>query len=135
MGRKKTEQPEQLLSRSVILRITEADYQKYDQLCQDSDCGSVAEVLRRILSHTRVICFQKDKSMDGPMEILTGIQKELQYIGHNINQLTKGYHRSKDPGQQAQHMQQAAEQYQKVQAKVHVLLTLIAQLSKTWLQK
>lgn len=135
MGRKKTEDTTALLTRSIIVRVTEEDYNKYDQLCNNSDCRSIAEVLRRILAKSQIIYYHKGARMDGPMELLTGIQKELQYIGHNINQLTKGYHQSRFESQQALQMERAAEQYQKVQAKVNTLLAVIAQLSKTWLQK
>lgn len=135
MGRKKTEDTTPLLTRSIIVRVTEDDYLKYDKLQQNSDCRSIAEVVRRILAKSQIICYHKDARMDGPMELLTGIQKELQYIGHNINQITKGYHQSRYESQQSLQMERAAEQYQKVQAKVNSLLVIIAQLSRSWLQK
>jgi len=135
MGKKKTENTALLLTHNIIVRVTEDDYNKYDRLQQKSDCTSVAEVVRRILSGRQIILFHKDACMDGPMEILTGIQKELKAIGHNINQITRAYHSSRFESQQSYHAEKALEQYQKVEGKVNLLLSVISQLSKQWLQK
>jgi hypothetical protein len=135
MGKQKTEQPEQLLTHNIIVRVTEDDYNKYDQLCQKSDCASVAEVIRRILAQRQIILFHKDAGMDGPMEILTGIAKELKAIGNNINQATRAFHNSPFESQQAYHLRQAMEQYQQVAPKIALVLSVISQLSKRWLQK
>jgi hypothetical protein len=135
MGKKKTENPELLLTHNIIVRVTEDDYNKYEQLCGKSDCTSVAEVVRRILAGRQVILFHKDAAMDGPMEILTGIQKELKAIGNNINQITRAYNSSRVESQQIYQAQKALQEYQKVEAKVSLLLSVISQLSKQWLQK
>lgn len=135
MGKKKTENTTQLLTHTIIIRVTEDDYNKYDRLCEKSDCTSIAEVVRRILAGRQIILFHKDAAMDGPMEILTGIQKELKAIGHNINQVTRAYHSSRFESQQIYQLNKALEQYQKAEAKVSLLLSVISQLSKQWLQK
>jgi len=135
MARNKTTNPERLLTHNIIVRVTEDDYQKYDKLQEKSDCASVAEVVRRILAKEQIICFHKDTSMDIPMETLTGIQKELKAVGNNINQITRAFHQSKFESQQIFNMQKAAEQYQQVDLKVSLLLSIISQLAKKWLQK
>lgn len=135
MGKKKTENTELLLTHTIMVRVTEHDYNNYDQLCEKSDCASIAEVVRRILTGRQIILFHKDASMDGPMEILTGIQKELKAIGNNINQVTRAYNSSRFESQQIYQVNKALEQYQKVEAKVSLLLSVISQLSKQWLQK
>jgi hypothetical protein len=135
MGKKKTENTEQLLTHNIIVRVTEVDYNKYDQLCEKSDCTSVAEVVRRILAGRQIILFHKDASMDGPMEILTGIQKDLKAIGNNINQVTRAYHSSRFESQQIYQVQKALQEHQKIETKVSLLLSVISQLSEQWLQK
>ena len=135
MARNKTTNPKLLLTHNIIVRVTEDDYQKYNKLQTKGDCASVAEVVRRILAKEQIICFHKDTTMDVPMETLTGIQKELKAIGNNINQITRALHQSKFESQQIFNMQKAVEQYQQVDLKVSLLLSIISQLAKKWLQK
>ena len=73
--------------------------------------------------------------MNGIMEELTGIRKELKAIGNNINQLTRKYNSSPTEVQQAYYTLKAAELYQKVEPKVNRLLMLVSQLTEKWLQR
>lgn len=135
MGRRKAGDPDDNLTEVVMLRLTLTTYQKLDEIRRNSDCRTVPEVVRRILSKEQIIYYHKDAAMDGPMEILSGIRDELRAIGVNINQVTRYFNRSVTDGQRAHHLQITLEHYKQVDAKVGLLLTLISQLAKTWLQK
>ncbi len=135
MGRRKAAHPDDNLTEVVMLRLTEATYQKLDGIRQHSDCQTVPDVVRRIIEKEQIIYYHKDASIDGPMEILTGIQQELKAIGNNINQTTRYFNRSTSEGQRAHHMQITLQHYKQVDAKVSLLLSLISQLAKSWLQK
>ena len=135
MGRRKASHPDDNLTEVVMLRLTENTYQKLDGIRKNSDCQTVPEVVRRIIEKEQIIYYHKDAAMDGPMEILTGIRQELKAIGVNINQVTRYFNRSKTEGQHAHHLQITLQYYKQVDAKVSLLLTLISQLAKTWLQK
>ena len=73
--------------------------------------------------------------MDGPMDELTGIRKELKSIGTNINQQTKYFHTCDDDIQRAFYTSKTSELYKGIDAKVDRLLILISQLTEKWLQK
>lgn len=135
MGRRRTENPEELLCKTIILRVTEEAFNKLEKLCKNSDCNSMAEVLRRIIDGQRIILFHKDASLDEPMEILAQIRKELNHIGTNINQITRNFNACKTDTHKIYHIQKAQTEYQKVDTKVILLLKLISQLSKKWLQR
>lgn len=89
MARKKTRNRENLLTRSIIVRVNETLFKRLEKLDRESDCSSVAEVVRKIISRQRINCFYRDVSMNGPMEELALIRKELKSIGININQQTR----------------------------------------------
>jgi hypothetical protein len=135
MGRKKAKDPESLLSRIIWTRVTLEAYQRLEGLVGSSDCHSIGEVARRILSKEKIVSFFVDRSMDAPMEELCRIRKEINSIGKNINQITHAFHTAETSSQKVLHAVKVAEQYKKVGDKVNELLPIISQLSKKWLQK
>lgn len=135
MTRKKTEKRDELLTHPIILRVTETVFKRLEKLQQESNCQSVGEVARKILSKEKILCFYKDVSLNGPMEELASIRKELKAIGVNINQQTHRFHISDTDAQRAFYVMKTADLYQKVGEKVDVALVLIAKLAEQWLQR
>lgn len=135
MARRKSPYPDQLLTRHIQTKVTDEVYQRLEQLQIKSDCQTMGELARRILSKDKITLFHKDASMDGPMEELTSIRKELKAIGVNINQITHSFHIAQTDNQKNYQAMRAAEEYKNVGAKVDQLLNIVSQLSKKWLQK
>ncbi len=118
-----------------MLRVSESTYQKLEKIRVNSDCQTVPEIIRRIIEKEKIIYYHKDASMDAPMEILISIQKELKAIGININQVTRNFNSMAGERQRWYQIKRAAQYYSQVDTKVSLLLTLISQLAKKWLQK
>lgn len=135
MSRKKAEDQDELLTHPIIMRVNEKQFKKLEQIQANSNCQSLGEVVRKILQKQRILYFHKDISLNGPMEELASIRKELKAIGHNINQLTRNFHIAKHAGQQNFFILKVAERYEEVEEKVDRLLIIISQLSEKWLQK
>ncbi|MEO6523521.1 MAG: mobilization protein [Mucilaginibacter sp.] len=135
MSRKKAEDQDEILSHPIIMRVTEGQFKKLEQIQTNSNCQSIGEVARMILNKQRILYFHKDISLNGPMEELSSIRKELKAIGININQLTRSFHTSKREAQKNFFILKVAERYEKVEEKVDRLLVIISQLSAKWLQK
>lgn len=128
MGRKKLTKQEALLSRTIVFRVTESEFKRLEDLRRQSNCHAIGEVIRRILQRQPITLFHQDASLDAPLEELARIREELRAIGVNINQVTRHFNGSQRPLL----AQQALAQYQRVEAKVGLLLTLISQLAKKW---
>jgi hypothetical protein len=135
MSRKKAEDQDELLSRPIIMRVSESQFKKLEQIRENSNCQSLGEVVRKILQRQRILYFHKDVSLNGPMEELSSIRKELKAIGININQLTRSFNISRHEAQKTFFILKVAERYEKVEKKVDRLLIIISQLSAKWLQK
>jgi len=135
MGRKKTAHPHDNLTEVIMLRVSKATYQKLENIRQNSDCQTVPEIVRRIIEKEKIVWYHKDAAMDAPMEILTAIQKELKAIGININQVTRRLNSMTTDPQRWYQVKQATEYYGQIDARVGLLLSLISQLAKKWLQK
>ena len=135
MGRKKAANTDEMLTEIIMLRVTKNTYDKLENIRSKSDCRTMPEVVRRIIDREKIIFFHKDASMDAPMEILIGIQKELKAIGLNINQVTRNFNSIAGERQRWYQIKRAAEYYRQVDSRVSLLLTMISQLAKKWLQK
>ncbi|MEQ7801967.1 plasmid mobilization relaxosome protein MobC [Pedobacter sp. ASV1-7] len=69
------------------------------------------------------------------MEELALIRKELRAIGVNINQITRSFNQDRSNTKRAFYTLKAADQYQKIDAKVDELLIIISKLAGKWLQE
>lgn len=135
MSRKKATDQSTLYTRPVRTRVTESVYNRLNAFVGHGDCHSIGEVARRVLSKEKILYVLKDGSMDAAMEELIAIQKELNAIGTNINQVTRHFHNASTSEQRLFHALKVAEQYNKVGDKVELLLNEISLLAKKWLQK
>lgn len=134
MPRKKTADPDTLLSYPIRTRVTKKTGGRLEKLQKESACQSVGEVARMILSGEAISCFYRDISMNAPMEEMALIRKELKAIGININQQTRYFHASRSEAEKAFYALKTAKLYQQVDRKADELLTLINRLAEKWLQ-
>ncbi|RZJ76933.1 MAG: plasmid mobilization relaxosome protein MobC [Flavobacterium sp.] len=135
MPRKKAKDQEQILTHPIIIRVTKTVFDRLEKKREESDCGTIGEVARKILSNKSIKCFYKDVTLNPVMEELAQIRKELKAIGININQITRSFNQDKAENHRAFHVLKVADHYKLVDAKVDRLLTLISQLAERWLQK
>lgn len=135
MPRKKAADQEELFIVPVRTRVTKAAAERLEKLRADSDCRSIGELARRILSGSTITIFHKDASMNGAMEQLVLIRRELKAIGVNMNQVTRSFHQTDDENHKRFYAAKLAGQYQEAEARISLLLSLISQLSKKWLAK
>lgn len=135
MGRKKENDQGKLYSHPVRTRVTEEVFNKLNNLINTTDTRTIGEVTRKILSEERITYYHKDISLNGPMEELASIKKELRSIGININQITRHFNSVPDEQQKIFDALKVLEQYKRVEIKVEHLLAEVSQLGHKWLQK
>jgi MobC-like protein len=135
MGRKKLAEPKEVLTKHVSFRVNQADWLQLERLRKQSDCRTIGEVVRRILSKREIVYFHKDASMDAPMEALSSVREELRRIGININQVTRYFNSCKSDLEKNSYGIKVAELFASVEPQVKILMNLIAQMSRRWLQK
>lgn len=73
--------------------------------------------------------------MNGPMEELALIRKELKAIGININQQTRFFHTSATTVERSFYVMKTADLYRSVEGKVDRLLVIVSALAEKWLPK
>jgi hypothetical protein len=122
------------LDHVIRFRLTEASFNRLEELRKNSNCRTLGEFTRSIVNQERIVWYHKDASMDEIAIQLAGIRKELRAIGTNINQATHFLHSALVPAQKLDHAQQIAQQYSKVNYKVEQVLTIIANIQRKWSQ-
>lgn len=85
MTRKKSKNQVELLTHPIIVRVNENTYKRLENILLHSNCQSIGEVARNILSKEKILMLTRDVTMNAPMEELVSIRKELRSIGININ--------------------------------------------------
>jgi len=135
MGRKKAHDQDGLLKHFIRTRVDGKTYHRLEKLVRESDCQSIAEVARKILSNERIKYFRRDISLNGPMEEMALIRKEIKAIGININQQTHRFHISENDSERIFHHIRTTDEYKRIEPKIDKLLALISKLAKRWLQK
>jgi len=85
---------EEPLTELISIRVSTQLYNKLEQQRMQSNCRSLGEFTRNILSEKEVIWIHRDSSMDGIAAELAGIKNEIKAIGTNINQVTRYFNGS-----------------------------------------
>ncbi|CAM4207702.1 mobilisation protein (MobC) [Pedobacter westerhofensis] len=135
MPRNKSAHPENILTRVLRIRLTDAAYKRLEKISKSSDCQTIGEAARKILSKEKITLFYKDMTLNSTMEELAVIRKELRAIGININQITKAFHSDKRENMQLLQVSKVVRLYEKVDGKTDTLLVMINSLAERWLPR
>jgi len=122
------------LSHRIHTRVTTEKYEELSELMRQSrNIHSLSELLRSILNNKKIMVETYDASLDKVMAELSGIRKELQAIGMNINQVTHRFHTEDLPEGKLFQAMEIVKLYQHTDLKVTELFSVIAKLSERWL--
>lgn len=135
MSRRKVKDKESILSHTIVVRITAGQYEILEKLSKESDRKTIAEVVRNIIANRPIKLLHKDISMNGSMEELALIRKEIKSIGVNINQQTHRFHVSTTETERSFHTIKTSETYKSIEPKIDRLMVIISKLAERWLQK
>jgi hypothetical protein len=131
MNREKIER----LDYKIFTRVGRKKYDELLSLLRNSDSRTISALLRYILEHEKIIIYTHDNTLDKTMEELSGIRKELQAIGININQVTRKLHQADLNEEQLILAEKILNDFQNTGDKINVLFAIIDNLSEKWLPK
>jgi len=135
MPRPKIKKEEEKLKHYIRIRVDEQTLKRLDKMQKMSDCKGLSQLARKILMQEPVQIFHRDISMNGPMEELAMIRKEIRSIGININQQTYHFHTSQSKAARMFYVERTKELYEKIEIKIERLLEITDKLAHKWLQK
>jgi hypothetical protein len=101
-------------------------------MVKSSNCKTVGQVARNILSQNRIKVYRKDLSLEAPVQELIQIRNELRAIQVNITQVTRYFLALEEGDRRMFDAMKVAENYSKVDDKVTTLVTKVAELGELW---
>jgi len=134
MGRKKAMIETSLVHR-INTRVTDKVFNRLEGLMAKSNCQSMAELVRRIVSKEKIVVLHRDMALQEHVHQLAGIRSELHAMGVNINQITHSFHSSNNRHEKMFHALKVGEEYSKVGEKVEILIEMVDRLGRKWLQR
>jgi hypothetical protein len=134
MGRKKAK-IEELLIHRINSRISDKALKRLEGLLAKSNCSSIAELVRRIVSKEKIIVLHRDMRLQEHVHELAGIRAELRSIGTNVNQIMRHFHAADSERKKMFYAMEVADEYAKVGEKVSTLMEMVDALGRKWLQR
>ncbi len=122
------------LEKVITVRISQRFFDSLEEKRKKTNCQSVSEMVRAILYKEKIMFYYTDASLNSTAIELAGIRKELNQIGHNINQVTKSFHTADSSSQKMFYALKGAEEFKRIEVKVDKLLIMVGEISKKWLQ-
>jgi hypothetical protein len=122
MGRKKIEDRTKVLTHRIRTRVDDRAYHRLSEIVKSSNCKTVGQVARKILSQDRIKVYRKDKSLEAPVYELIQIRNELRAIQVNINQITRYFYALEARDRRMFDALKVEESYREVDDKVTTLV-------------
>lgn len=135
MGRTKKPDQQALLIHRIRTRINDGAMKRLESLLSKSNCRTMAQLVRHVLSNEPIIYYKTDITIEEPVQQLIEIREQLRAIGVNINQITHHFHIADSPEEKVFHALKVSEEYAKVGDKIEVLINMVAEIGRRWLQR
>lgn len=132
MARTRVVEREGLFTRHIQAKVTDKVYARLKKVQENSNCRTIGEAVRLVLSREQIIVYEKDATMQAPLEEIIRLRKEIKAIGVNINQVTHAFHGMEPEKKKVYQALRIAEEYKKVGDKVDRLFGLILEMGKKW---
>lgn len=117
----------------VHLRLTPSEYRQLHSRFQKTTCRKLSDYLRAALFDSTVTTKYRNTSIDDALAEMAVLNKELNAIGTNINQMAKRMHTIQFPEMQSWLMQFDAYSTQYF-TKMDEVKSLLGKLSERWLR-
>lgn len=113
MTRKKIEESEKLIHK-ITIRVSTPFKEKMEGWLAHSNSSTLAELARMIVCKEEIIWYHKDEATEMMAIEMAAIRKELNAIGHNINQVTRYFNSTAIPSQKIFEALRLLDEYSKV---------------------
>ncbi|MCX2680964.1 hypothetical protein OOZ15_13505 [Galbibacter sp. EGI 63066] len=120
----------------LTIRLTRAEKKQLEKLlAKNAFNRNMSELLREMIFSKEITVKTYDASLVELMEKLSGIKKELRAIGVNINQVTRYFHNTRDPGKKRFYARRIAAASREVSEVTGKVLDIMSELGKKWSQR
>jgi hypothetical protein len=127
-------QEKQNRTQHIHLRLTPREYDCITTRWRQSTCPKLSLYLRNVLLEKPVTVRHRNQSLDDLMAALILLRGELNFIGHNYNQVVKKLHQHSEFEPIANWLRQHEDAWETVNQKITEIKTTINHIDDQWLQ-
>jgi hypothetical protein len=117
----------------VHLRLSVDEHKVIMQLRSKSTCRNLSEYIRNVIFDRPIIATYRNLSQDDMLKHMASLNRELNGIGNNLNQVTKRLHTLK-PIEQAHWANQFEAQIETIQLEIKQVKELMLKITERWLR-
>lgn len=117
----------------VHLRLTPEEHLWLQEKIERTTCRNRSEYIRDVLFNRPLVTTYRNTSLDSCMEQLALLNRELNAIGNNINQITKKMHQAA-PDAITSFLPEYLFQSGKIERQQKEIKALLLRLSESWLR-
>jgi uncharacterized protein YukE len=120
----------------VETRLTQEKCSELTEILKQSiGIRSMSELVRTILDGSPIAVRTYNGWSEELLKELAAIQKELQYISNNVNQVTRRFHSEDTPEGKLDRAMAISEKYQLTEQKIQDALSVIRKITAPWWQE
>lgn len=119
----------------VVVRLSKSEYEKLLSFRKKSNEKNTSTYLRKTALHEPVTIIYRNGSADEFIRQMIGLKKELNAIGHNINQAVHKLHTLDKIPEFRYWIRQYETVHQQFRYKTDEILTICNRIHQLWLQE
>ena len=120
--------------RRIYVRLTDKEFIILESRCKDTTCRSISDYVRRCLFNKPIATLTRDASADEAILQMSHLNRELNAIGNNFNQLVRKVNASSQTAEIKGLLLFFDSQKKAMFSKINEVKEQLTKLSERWLQ-
>ena len=120
--------------RRIYVRLTDKEFIVLESRCKNTTCRSVSDYVRRCLFNKPITTITRDASADEAILQMSQLNRELNAIGNNFNQLVRKVNTSSQAAEMKGLLLLYDSQKKAMFSKIEEIKEQLQKLAERWLQ-
>ena len=120
--------------RRIYVRLTDKEFTTLESRCKNTTCRSVSDYVRRCLFSKPITTITRDASADDAITQMSHLNRELNAIGSNLNQLVRKVNATSQAAEIKGLLMLFDSQKKTMFSKIDEVKEQLQKLSEKWLQ-
>lgn len=119
-------------NRWVNIRLNQEEFERIEKLYKATTCRELSSYCRDVLQKKPVVFNYRDQSKEEILNVLIQLKRELNYIGHNYNQVVAKLHTCRTVPEIQSWLIHSETSERSVLGKIEEIKLLLIKFSRTW---
>jgi len=119
-------------NRWVNIRLNQEEFERIEKLYKATTCREMSGYCREVLQKKPVVFNYRDQSKEEILNVLIQLKRELNYIGHNYNQVVAKLHTCRTVPEIQSWLIHSETSERSVLSKIEEIKLRLIKFSRTW---